>query len=310
MNKIISAFMVVALAACSNSAPAATAVDAGSYVKQQGWKRVDAASLPRSPVTDVAPLMFYDKGNSVPSCGLLTASAGGKGPVFIELVGSDPGVGFPQCLAIVAITPFKMQNKEYMAIEYLSRETREDVDRRFHYLVRDAAQIFVTDSVLTDAAPVSSAGQGAAGTVPTKGQDGVRLARLAQLGKTQPRWRLLERDFISDKSSSFATFQDETGTRCQFVTEAGAAPVVTIHDAFAPSAKCGRILASSRLEKGGKVYYLAMFSTQDKQQVVGVTSVSADGRIAVEKTLSESINRAGMTKDMSIAKAALLKEIQ
>jgi hypothetical protein len=86
--------------------------------------------------------------------------------------------------------------------------------------------------------------------------------------------------------------------------------VVTLHDAFAPSAKCGSVLASSRLEKGGKVYYLAMFSTQDKQRVVGVTSVLADGRIAVEKTLSESINRAGMTNDMSIAKAALLKEIQ
>jgi hypothetical protein len=301
--------MVVALVACSDSAPAATAVDVGSYVKQQGWKRIDAASLPRSPVPDVAPMMFYDKGNSVPSCGLLTASAGGKGPVFIELVGSDPGVGFPQCLAIVAITPFKMQNKEYMAIEYLSRETREDVDRRFHYLVRDAAQSFVTDSVLTDAAPVSSAGQGAAGTVPTKGQDGVRFARLAQVGKTQPTWRLLERDFISDKSSSFATFHDKSATKCQFVTEAGGAPVVTSYDAFAPSTKCDSVLASSRVEKGGKVYYLAMFKTQDQKQLVGITSVAPDGRIEVENTLAESINRSGMTKDMKAAKAALMKAI-
>jgi hypothetical protein len=289
---------------------AAETVDAGSYIQKQGWTRVDVKSLPRSPVPDVVPLMFYDKGNSVPSCGVLTASAGGREPVFIELVGSEPGAGFPQCLSIAAITAFKLENKEYIVIEYLSSETREDVDRRFHYLVRSAEQGFITDALLTRAAPVVASGPNSGWMSRVKGQDGVRFARLARLGKTQAAWRLLERDFISDKSSSFATFQDKTGTRCQFVTEAGAAPVVTLHDAFAPSAKCGSVLASSRLEKGGKVYYLAMFSTQDKQRVVGVTSVLADGRIAVEKTLSESINRAGMTNDMSIAKAALLKEIQ
>jgi hypothetical protein len=45
-----------------------------------------------------------------------------------------------------AITPFKLQNKEYIVIAYLSRETREDVDRHFHYLVRSEAQGFVTDN--------------------------------------------------------------------------------------------------------------------------------------------------------------------
>jgi hypothetical protein len=310
-EKILLLIILLAFAAQSGFAYAiADKVDAGSYMQKQGWTRVDVKSLPRSPVPDVVPLMFYDKGNSVPSCGVLTASAGSREPLFIELVGSEPDAGFPQCLSIAAITPFKLENKEYVVIEYLSRETREDVDRRFHYLVRSAEQGFITDALLTRAAPVVASGPNSAWMSRVKGQDGVRFARLARLRKTQAAWRLLERDFISDKSSSFATFQDKTGTRCQFVTEAGAVPVVTLHDAFAPSAKCGSVLASSRLEKGGKVYYLAMFSTQDKQQVVGVTSVSADGHIAVEKTLSESINRAGMTQDMSIAKAAFLKEIQ
>lgn len=36
---------------------------------------------------DVVPLMFFEKGNSVPSCGLLTALVGGKAPAFIKLVG-------------------------------------------------------------------------------------------------------------------------------------------------------------------------------------------------------------------------------
>jgi hypothetical protein len=311
VKQILLPIILLAFAAQFGFASAiADKVDAGSYMQKQGWTRVDVKSLPRSLVPDVLPLMFYDKGNSVPSCGLLTASGSGKQPVFIELVGCDVGVGFPQCLAIVAITAFKLQNKEYMAIEYLSRETREDVDRRFHYLVRDAAKSFVTDSVLTDAAPVLSEGQGAARTVPTKSHDGVRFARLFQLGKAQPAWRLLERDFISDKSSSFATFQNKPATKCQFVTEAGGAPVVTSYDAFAPSTKCDSVLASSRVEKAGKVYYLDMFKTQDKKQLMGITSVAPDGRIKVENTLAESINLSGMTKDMKAAKAALMKEIQ
>ena len=253
--------------------------------------------------------MFYDKGNSVPSCGLLTASVGGKGPAFIELVGSDPGVGFPQCLSIPAITAFKLQNKEYIVIEYLSRETRDDVDRHFHYLVRSEAQGFVTDKLLTEAAPVTTAGKGATESATSKSMDGVRFARLAQLGKAQSAWRMVERDLIFDKASSFATFEDKSASRCQFVTEAGASLVVTSYDAFAPLSKCDSVLASSRFEKGAKIYYLAMFKTQDKKQLVGVTSVAEDGHIAVEKTLSESINRSGMTKDMKTAKAALVKEI-
>jgi hypothetical protein len=88
-----------------------------------------------------------------------------------------------------AITPFKLQNKEYIVIAYLSRETREDVDCHFHYLVRSEAQGFVTDKLLTEAAPVTMAAKGAAGSATAKPMDGVRFARLAQLGKAQPAWR-------------------------------------------------------------------------------------------------------------------------
>jgi len=104
------------------------------------------------------------KRESVPSCGLLTASLGGKGPAFIKLVGSDPGVDFPQCLSIPAITPFKRQNKEYIVIEYLLRETRDDVDRHVHYLVHSEAHSFVTDKLLTEAVRATTAGKGAAGS--------------------------------------------------------------------------------------------------------------------------------------------------
>ena len=307
---MMASIWMLAVAVGATSVPAvAGTIDASNYRQQQGWKRYDTTSLPRSPVPDVVPLMFYDKGNSVPSCGVLTASVR-KSPMFIELVGSDPGVGFPQCLSIPAITPFKLQNKEYIVIEYLSRETREDVDRHFHYLVWSEARGFVTDKLLTEAAPVTTAGKGATGSATAKSMDGVRFARLAQLGKAQSTWRMVKRDLIFDKASSFATFEDKSASRCQFVTEAGASPVVTSHDAFAPLSKCDSVLASSRFEKGAKIYYLAMFKTLDKKQLVGVTSVAVDGHIAVEKTLAESINRSGVTKDMKTAKAALMKQIK
>jgi hypothetical protein len=74
-------------------------------------------------------------------------------------------------------------------IAYLSRETRKDVDRQLHYLVRSEAQGFVTDKLLTEAVPVTMAGKGAAGSGTAKPMDGVRFARLAQLGKAQPAWR-------------------------------------------------------------------------------------------------------------------------
>jgi len=306
MNKMVPAILLLALSACSESAPATEALNTKGYIRAQGWKPFDDKDVPKSPVPDVAPIMFYDKGNSVPSCGLITASGGGKAPGFVELVGSDPGVGFPQCLDIEAITPFKLQARDYIVVQFLSRETREDIDRRFHYLVRDAAMSFVTDKALSEAAPVISVEQGT--TKAAKATDGVRFARLTLVSRANSGWRVVERDFISDKASSFATLEDKKAGQCQFLTEAGAAPVMTPHTAFAPGSRCDSVLASSRYEKGGKIYYLAMFKTQDKKQLVGVTSVSADGSIVIEKPLAESINRNGSTKDMITAKAKLINE--
>jgi hypothetical protein len=308
MSKAISLFAALTLSVCAKSVLAAEPVDAGRYLGQQGWKPYESKPTAKSPVPDLAPLMYYDKGNSVPSCGLLTVSANGKAPGFIELVGSDPGVNYPQCLDIASITPFRMQNKDYIAVEYLSRETREDTDRGYHYLVRDRSRGIVTDEALTEAvpsAPVEGARQN-----PAAATQGVRLARIAHLAKTYPEWSVLERDFISDRASSFAILHNKKTQQCQLVAESGAAPILTAHTAFAPAAKCAEILASSRYEKNGKVFYLAMFRDQARKHSVGVMSVAPDGRVGVEKTLAENINRTGATKDVRSAKAALAKELQ
>lgn len=308
MGKTIYLTAVLVLSGRAMSVLAGESVDAGRYLRQQGWKPSEGKPSAKSPVPDIAPLMYYDKGNSVPSCGLVTASTGGKAPGFIELVGSDPSVNYPQCMDITSITPFRMQNRDYIAVEYLSRETREDTDRGYHYLVRDSSRGIVTDEALTEAvqsAPVESARQNSAAAA-----QGVRLARVAHLAKAYPEWSVLERDFISDRASSFAILHNKKTQQCQLVAESGGAPAVTTHAAFVPAAKCAEVLASSRYEKNGKAFYLAMFRDQAKKQLVGVMSVAPDGSVGVEKALAESINRTGATREMKSAKAALAKELQ
>ena len=250
--------------------------------------------------------MYYEKDNAVPSCGVLIASVAGKAPAFIELVGSGPRVGFPQCLGIPSITRFRLQNREYVAVEYLSRETREDIDRHYRYLVRSSSGGIVPDDSLAGAVPpiaTDLAGSGQHASL------GVKLARAALLAKAYPAWHLLERDFISDPLSSFAILENRKTRQCQFIAEAGAAPAAVAHTAFAPVASCIEVLASSRLEKNGKIFYLAMFRGQDRKQWVGVVSVSADGSVTAEKALAERINRTGATNDMKSVKTFLTKEL-
>lgn len=300
----LAAFLSVA--ANAGSAPATNAVDAGRYLRQQGWEPYEGKNVAWSPVPDVAPVMYYEKDNAVPSCGVLMASAAGKAPAFVELVGAEPGVGFPQCLGIPSITRFRLQNKEYIAVEYLSRETREDIDRHYRYLVRASSGGLVPDDALAEA--VRPMATDLAGTGP-HAPLGVKLARAALLAKAYSAWQLLERDVISDPSSSFAILQNRKTGQCQFVAEAGSVPVAVAHTAFAPEASCAEVLASSRLEKNGKVFYLTMFRGQDRKHWVGLVSVSAEGSVSAEKALAEGINRAGATKDMKSAKAFLAKEL-
>lgn len=138
---------------------------------------------------------------------------------------------------------------------------------------------------------------------------GVKLARIARLAKAYPEWSILERDVISDPASSFAILQNKKTQQCQFVAESGATPALAVHTAFVPNAKCTDVLASSRYEKNGKVFYLAMFRDQARRQLVGVVSVASGGGIVVEKDLAKNVNQTGATNDMKSAKAALAEQL-
>lgn len=309
MKKLIAACLL--MAASNGGAATAPAIDTAGYALQRGWTPYHTRDMATSPVSDVAPVMFYNQGNSVPSCGVLTVAAPGEPPNFIELVGSDPGVGFPQCLAIVSLTLFRLQSRDYIGITYLSRDTREDAERGFHYLVHDPARGWDTDTLLTSTVAAQSVGAAQPQNIPSLASaDVLRRARLATLRSSAASWQLVERDVISDKSSSFAIEYDQKDRQCRFSVEAGASAVVVAHTSFAHSATCDEVLASSRYQNAEKTYYLAMFAIQGKLQRIGVMSVAADGRIDIETALSDSINRSGATADMKTAKAALARLVR
>jgi hypothetical protein len=284
---------------------AAEALNPAQFIIQRGWKPFEGEAIARSPSHDLKPILFYEKGNLVPSCGLIAAVPGGKEPNFIALVGSDPGVDYPQCLDIRSMVPFRLQNKDYIAVEYVSRDTREDSYRGFHYVHRDAAKGYITDKILTAAVPNSPGDDSSVKVAKSKTIEGVKLARSAYLAKAFPLWHFLDRDFISDKFSSFAILTDKKTQQCHFVVEAGAAPVTSNHIEFAPGARCISILASSRLEKSGTIYYIAIFKSDNGKQVVAIMSVDPNGKVMAEKTLSDNVNRSGATKDIKSAKVAL-----
>jgi len=309
MKKNLIAVFFVILSPSLKSAPPMHNFNVENYLHEQGWKPYETSMLPKSPKSEIKPIIFYDKGNSVPSCGLISLSPVEEKPEFIELAGSDPGVGFPQCLNINSIIPFKVYDKEYLMVDYRVRETRDDIDHRFHYMVKNSSHRFVTDKAITDAAPIIAENGNSAQPFLKKSVDGVRYARIRIISLKQQGWNLLERDFISDNFSSFATLEDKKLGQCRFLTEAGGVPIVASQKDFSTDEKCDGILGSSRFEKGGKVYYLAMFRTSKRKGIVAVTSVAADRSVTIERALAAVININGTARDLKAAKTILDREV-
>jgi hypothetical protein len=78
---------------------------------------------------------------------------------------------------------------------------------------------------------------------------------------------------------------------------------------FAAGSQCAGVLASSRFEKSGIIYYIALLKLSSGNQLATITSVSPTGEIHVEKELAERINRANATKDIKSVKAALTSAV-
>lgn len=249
---------------------------------------------------DVTPVTYSEKGSFAPSCGLLVTAPGAKAPALLELSGPEQGQGWPQCERIESLAAFRLANRQYMAVGFIQRDTREDRYRYYDYFYRDAAGGYVPDPALSNV--------GRDGNAPARPQDGVKYGRAAYFRKTHPRWRFLDQHFISDAAASFAVFDEPKAQGCHAVVEAGAAPVDI--DRFLPGARCAGILATTRLEQAGSVYYLALLKSATGAQGVAVAAVAPDGKATADERLAAAIVRAGATADVKAAKAALAQALR
>jgi hypothetical protein len=305
---IITPLIALSFAAIGIPA-AAQSADVAAFLKARGAEDAGLRLIARSPNPATVPVSFYEKDNSVPSCGVLVVPPHGGKPRYIDIVGSEPHVDFPACMGMPSITAFRLQGRNYVMVEYYSRETREETYRGFHYLVEDGGAGFVTDENIYK----GMSGENAAVPRPEFGfarpLEGIRQARRAAMKASFPQWRFLERDFIADSASSFATFEDGKSRTCFFAAEAGAKPVSASVSEVTGDTRCAGVLASSRLTTPATTYYLALVKADTGRQRVGIVSVARNGGIKIEKELSDTLNRAEATRDIKTAKAALAARV-
>jgi hypothetical protein len=285
---------------------AAEPLNPKQYIKQRGWEPYNAAHTARSPSVDIAPVLYYEDEDSVPSCGLISEIPGSNEPRLTDLVHAPKGEEFPQCVDVVSFVPFRLDSKDYLSVEYLVRDTRDDLYRKFIYLRHDAKHGYMLD--VAGPKPSTIKAKNIAATTPTPATtlDALKPARAAYLTQAYPQWQFRERDFISDKGSSFGVFDDSKARQCHVVTEGGGKPVVASQADFAAGSLCAGVLASSRFEKSGVTYYIALLKLSDGNQLAAITSVKPGGEIRIEKELSERINQANATKDIKSVKTALI----
>jgi hypothetical protein len=291
------------------NATAAESLNPQQFIRQHGWEPYNAAHTARPPNPDIAPVLYYEDDDSVPSCGLISSVPETKKTAFIELMQAPKGEEFPQCVDVVSFVEFKLNSKDYLSVEYLVRDTREDLYRKFIYLYRDQKQGYTLNN--SDLKPSTIKAKSIAAMAPTQSTvlDGVKLARIARLKQEFPQWQFRERDFISTKKSSFSVFEDNSAQQCYFATEAGDKPVLANETDFEAGSRCAGILATSRLEKSDMTYYIALLKLSTGSQIATLTSVDSNGVIRVEKELAETINRTGAIKDIKSIKMALSRAV-
>lgn len=115
----------------------------------------------------------------------------------------------------------------------------------------------------------------------------------------------LDRDFLLDGSRSFAIFHDKSNAKCIFVMNAGTGPVKFGDELFSEGDKCIAVLASSKLEKNGNTYYIALFKGSSQNRI-SVMSMNKDNVVAAEQYASVAAGKEAKLVDIKTAKQSLL----
>lgn len=176
--------------------------DPKSYMTKQGWTPLVPARPFVSPVPGIAPLMYFSRNASAPSCALLVDTA--AAPAMIELLAPEPGETYPQCLGIIDAAAFKANGRDYLVVEFITRETREDGYRRYYYLSKNAAGYYIGAPELNESvagpAPVETKG---AGDNAPRAREGVTRALAILAAPSKPTASAMQFDIkrVSDATS-------------------------------------------------------------------------------------------------------------
>src|SRR5471030_3287880 len=98
MKKFCLIVSLAALGAVPRCFAEPASVNVGKYLAQRGWTPYESKAKFVSPSDEIAPVMYYAKGATVPSCGLL--SGGGSAPAFLEILAAEAGEQYPHCPSI------------------------------------------------------------------------------------------------------------------------------------------------------------------------------------------------------------------
>lgn len=272
--------------------------DAARYLRERGWNG-GGHTVPQSPTPDLIPIQYSGAQGVGASCSLLTRTRDGK--VAKILLAGENG-GWPDCITIETMTSFTLNKRDYVAVTYLVRDTREDYYRYVDYFYRHPAEGYKPDeslAVVLNGHPVRTASQ--------PKPDVIAFARAKHAATQFGPGEFLDPHFISDKNSWFAALEGTRAKRCRVLVQSSAAPVAFEHTEFAPGTTCTAVLATTRLLKPGALYYLAMFEHADRQRHIAIVSVGQDGRVSAQRALADGVKRVSSFKDIRSTRNALEK---
>lgn len=311
-SALMLAILATAQVACNAAVPGAPAAtkgttgahtpDVSKYVAEKGWS-LGKTKTPAFPVVDIAAMVYTAKEDFAPSCGLLAQTAAGT--EFFEMLSPEQGAGFPQCLAVNDAALFEMGKRQYLVVEYINRDTKEDFYRQYFYLYRGPAGRYIADNELNDSAVWSEPLRASKNSMNVPQiREGIRRAHGISLSKAVPGMQFLEREFMVGKTSTFAAFHDKTKEQCAFAVGANDKPLTFQHDLFASGEKCKNVLAAGKMEHAGATYYLALFKGASRNHLA-VLSVSPNNIVTAESKGAIAAAKKSPLADLKTAKEAL-----
>ena len=208
-------------------------------------------------------VMYFKKGSSAPSCGLVQRG----GTEIAPLLEPDEGADYPQCSGFVGAVHFHWGSETVYVVRFLQRDTAQDTSDS------DAA-LSASSSGLERPSGVDQ------GSMPTHKSLGTVAAwvkaQLVGLDDTKAGFKPSERDVALTDNGFLAVAIDTTGARCRLTVGTialDAPPTPTV-------VPCGAVLATTGFVSGSTAWFIALLRSADGSAVAHVFSAGATAAAA------------------------------